>query len=533
MPENLVRPRRVRLISLAAAAALLLSGCVNSGGDEASGTEATPGTQGAEAEPVTATSVPAEELPGAAEDYTEYYEQDLEWSSCAETMLCADVTVPMDWAEPGAQEDLEIQIISSETGGDDAEYLLTNPGGPGSSGYDAVADTLSIAFSEELAEGYNIIGFDPRGVHRSAPVTCLDDAEMDEYREQVSEEQLDSDAAYTEARESAAELTAKCESESGALLGHVDTLSAVRDMDVIRAALDQDELNYLGFSYGTKLGMTYAQHYGPRVGRFVLDGMLDVSLDAHELNKGQAVGFEEALANYAQWCVEQETCPAGDSVDEVLERVQDLFAGVAETPTQGADGRTINVSTVVSGFITPMYSRASWPLLSEALTMALVQQDFTAFQYFADLQAGRSPDGSYEWINSFAFNAVMCLDYPMPQDQEQIDAEFDEVSEEAPTFGPYLGHRAVVCGEWPAENVSEPWDPDLGEVDELLMIGTTGDPATPVEWAENMHEQVPQSSLIIREGEGHLAYRTGNSCVDEAVDGYLLDGELSEGRADC
>ncbi|MGJ9406854.1 alpha/beta hydrolase [Nesterenkonia aurantiaca] len=527
MPENVLSPRGLRLVGLTAAAALLLSGCVESGEESDSGAAE------AQAQPITATSVPADELPGAAEDYTAYYDQDIEWTSCEETMMCADVTVPMDWAEPGAQEDLEIRIISSQTGRDDAEHLLTNPGGPGSSGYDAVADSLSVAFSEELIEHYNIIGFDPRGVHRSAPVTCLDDAEMDEYREQVSEEQLDDASSYAEARESAAELAAQCESESGALLGHVDTLSAVRDMDVIRAVLDQDELNYLGFSYGTKLGMTYAEHYGDRVGRFVLDGMLDVSIDAHDLNKGQALGFEVALENYAQWCIEQETCPAGDTVEEVIEGVQELFAGVAETPVQGADGRTVNVSTLVSGFITPMYSREAWPVLSEAMSVALGQEDFTMFQYFADLQAGRSPDGSYEWINSFAFNAVMCLDYPMPQDQEQIDAEFEEVSEQAPTFGPYLGHRAVICGEWPSENVSEPWNPELGEVDELLMIGTTGDPATPVEWAENMHQQVPQSSLIIREGEGHLAYRAGNGCVDEAVDGYLIGGELTEGRTEC
>lgn len=526
MPERLALSRRIRLVSPTAVSALLLASCVSSGGE--GGAEETEAEQ-----PITPTSVPAEALPGEPADYTEYYEQELNWSACEESMRCAEVTVPMDWAEPGSGEDLQIQIISSESGGEDAEYLLTNPGGPGSSGYATVAETASVAFSPELLEGYNAIGFDPRGVHRSAPVTCLDDAEMDEYREQVSEEQLDTEAAYAEARESASALVEACESESGELLGHVDTLSAVRDMDVIRAALGQDELNYLGFSYGTKLGMTYAEHYGPRVGRFVLDGMLDVSIDAHELNLGQARGFEEALENYAQWCTEQETCPAGDTVEEVTASVQDLFAGVEESPAQGADGRTINVSTLVSGFITPMYSREAWPVLSEALSMALQQRDFTMFQYFADLQAGRAPDGSYEWINNFAFNAVMCLDYPMPEDPEQIDAEFEEVSEQAPTFGPYLGHRAVVCGEWPAENVSEPWEPDLAEVEELLMIGTTGDPATPVEWAENMHQEVPQSSLIIREGEGHLAYRSGNSCVDEAVDGYLLDGELAEGRTDC
>ncbi len=530
MPKNPRFPHTLRLASLATVSVLLLSGCA----DPSGGADSADGGAGAEssAEPMTATSVPTEALPGEAEDYTEYYEQELDWTSCEDTMMCAEVTVPLDYAEPGAGDDLEISIISSETGGDE-EYLLTNPGGPGSSGYDTVAETLSSAFSEELIEAYNIVGFDPRGVHRSSPVTCLDDAEMDAYRQEVSDEQLETEAAYTEARESAAELAAQCEAESGELLGHVDTLSAARDMDVIRAALGQEELDYLGFSYGTKLGLTYAEQYGQRVGRFVLDGMFDVSISAHELNKQQALGFEDALENYAQWCTEQENCAAGDTSEEVVRSTQDLFAEVDESPVQGADGRTINVSTLVSGFITPMYNRQSWPVLSEALTLALEQDDFSAFQYFADLQAGREADGSYDWINTFAFTAVMCLDYPMPGDSEQIEAEFEEVSDEAPTFGPYLGHRGVVCQEWPAENVAEPWEPTLSDTEEILFIGTTGDPATPVEWAENMHEMVPQSSLIVREGEGHLGYRAGNTCVNEAVDGYLLDGELQEGRSDC
>ncbi|GAA1152321.1 alpha/beta hydrolase [Nesterenkonia lutea] len=531
MPENPLFPRGLRLAGLAAAAALLLSGCATPGDEsDSAASSAVEGTT--DEESMTATTVPADALPGDAGDYTDYYEQELEWSSCEDTMMCADVTVPMDYEDPGAGEDLEIRIISSETGGED-EYLLTNPGGPGSSGYNTVADTLTSAFSEELVETYNVVGFDPRGVHRSSPVTCLDDAEMDEYRQQVSDEQLDTDAAYAEARESAAELAAQCEAESGDLLVHVDTLSAARDMDVIRAALGQDELDYLGFSYGTKLGLTYAEHYGQRVGRFVLDGMFDVSIEAHELNTQQALGFEDALENYAQWCTEQENCAAGDTVDEVVQSTQDLFAEVDEEPVQGADGRTINVSTLVSGFITPLYNQLSWPVLSEALNMALSEDDFSAFQYFADLQSGRSPDGNYDWINSFAFTAVMCLDYPMPEDPEQIEAEFEEVSDQAPTFGPYLGHRGVVCQEWPAESVAEPWDPGLTEVEEILFIGTTGDPATPVEWAENMHESVPQSSLIIREGEGHLGYQAGNDCVDDAVDGYLLGGDLAEGRTEC
>lgn len=490
---------------------------------------------------LTACASPSEEDVEEADDGAEeldafapFYEQEPTWETCESTMLCAEVEVPLDYEDPEG-ESIEIQVISSNTAGQDGEHLLTNPGGPGSSGYDTVAQDLEYVFSEEVIEAYNVVGFDPRGVHRSAPVECLTDEEMDENRERAAEgeEELEDEAAVEQAREDARWLADRCGERTGDVLGHVDTVSAARDMDVIRAVLGEEELNYLGFSYGTKLGMTYAEHHGEHVGRFVLDGVLDVSADSHELQLAQAQGFEAALDDYAQWCVEQADCPVQGTPEDVISAVQDLFAQVAEEPVQGDDGRTMPISVLVSGFILPMYDPEGWEYLNEGLTYALEEDDFYAFQHWADQSAGREPDGSYDWKSQMAFRAIMCLDYPVSDDLDVIDEEYDETVDAAPTFGPYLGHSGIICAEWPHSPVNEPFEPTAEGVDEMLLIGTTGDPATPAEWAERTHEMVPSSSLLVYDGEGHLAYRPENDCVVDLVDAYLLDGDLFDGRQEC
>lgn len=485
------------------------------------------------------TEDPSEDGAGDAEtplaerdEFSPFYEQELSWEECEDEMLCASVTVPMDYADPEGER-LDIEIISSNSADDDGGHLLTNPGGPGSSGYNTVANQLESTFTDEVLEEYNVVGFDPRGVNRSAPVECLSDDEMDTFREQVQEDELDDEAALEEAREQASWLGEECEEGTGPALGHVDTLSAARDMDIIRAALGEEELNYLGFSYGTKLGMTYAEHYPETVGRFVLDGMMDTSVDSHELELAQARGFESALEGYAEWCVEQEDCPVDGEPQDVVDAVQGLFEQISEEPWQGPDGRVMSISVFVSGFILPMYDPEGWEFLSEGLALALEAGDFYAFQYWADQSAGRDQDGSYDWMSQLAFRAIMCLDYPVSSDPEDIEAEVEALGEVSPTFGPYLGHSGVTCAEWPYEPVGEPFEPQAEDTGEMLFIGTTGDPATPVEWAENMHELVPGSSLLVYEGEGHLAYRPGADCVTDLVDAYLLEGELFEGRQEC
>lgn len=519
------------MVAASAISALLLTACGALDEDEEAGQAPTEETSAPE-EP----SPPEEPGTGFAEDpaYAAFYDQQLDWEDCENDQLCAAVDVPLDYDDPDG-ESIEIQIISSETAGEDAPYVLTNPGGPGTSGYDSVASQLRSFYTSDLLDEVNIVGFDPRGVHRSAPVECLTDEEMDENRQWVSEgdEGLDDAAAIEQAREDASWLAERCLENTGEVLGHVDTTSAARDMDVIRAALEQEQLHYLGFSYGTHLGIAYAEAHPDSVGRFVLDGMMDTSISDHELTLAQARGFESALQGYAEWCVEQESCPVDGEAEDVVATVTDLFDDVSESPQEGPDGRLIPVSVLVSGFIQPMYSPDGWPLLNDALAAALQDDDLYAFQYWADLAAGREPDGEYEWKSQLAFQAIMCLDYPVSEDVESIEAEYEEAVEVSPTFGPYLGHLGITCAEWPFEPAGEPSEPQIDGPEDMLFIGTTGDPATPVEWAEDMHEMVAASSLMVYDGEGHLAYRPGNSCVTDVVDSYLISGELFDGREQC
>lgn len=482
---------------------------------------------------------------GAPDGLEEFYTQDLSWEECDaenlpngtsatadEQMQCTTVTVPVSYEDPTG-ESIELAVVAS--GDADDPSLLTNPGGPGQSGVDFVANGAQTLATPSVRDHFRIIGFDPRGVHRSEGVVCLTDEEFDEAREDPgSSADLAEEAGDQEQRDhdlqQHQEVMDQCQEETGELLGQIDTLSAARDMDILRAAFHEEDLHYVGFSYGTKLGLAYAEEFPDRVGRFVLDAVMDVSLPMEDITREQAGGFENALTDFAQWCADQ-GCAAGDTADDVVDTVATLFAEVAENPVETADGRTVTVGILVNGFITPMYDASGWPHLSEALTMALDDGDYSAFQYFADLQAGRGQDGSYEWISNYAHSTIHCLDYPMNPEMGW-DGFAEELEETSPTFGPYFAGDDLFCDVLPFEASFEPWEPDPA-LPPMLLIGTTGDPATPVSWAESMHEALPNSSLIVYEGEGHGAYRPGISCVTEPADAFLITGELEAGRTEC
>lgn len=527
---------------LLAASALTLTSCVSLGDGDGEDAE----TQ----------ESPTSDHP---QELAAFYEQDLSWESCEGDLRCTAVEVPMDYGDPDG-ETLEIALVSAAPTGTDedrdddgnhdgdadddeagqsddgVEYLLTNPGGPGESGYDLVAEMRGYAFSDRLRENVELVGFDPRGVHRSAPVQCFTDEEMDAFREGADEHGEDPDAPTGEmdaAREQAREIGEDCLARTGESLEFVDTESAARDMDVIRAALGQERLDYFGFSYGTHLGITYAELFGDRVGRFVLDGMMDTSADFQEISLAQARGFDDVLEDFAQWCEDLEGCAVQGDSEEIIGSVERMLDDVAAEPVEMSEGRTLTVDMLISGFILPMYSSEGWPLLAQALGAAVEDGNYDMFLAWSDASAGREADGSYSWQGTMARQAIMCADYPVPESDSEIRREYDAIISEAPVLGPYLGHPGILCGEWPFEAVGAPEEPTLDGVEEILFVGTTGDPATPVEWAENMHEMVPASSLLVYEGGGHTAYRMDGGCVTDVVDDYLIDGELFEGRTEC
>lgn len=480
-------------------------------------------------------SAPSEDAQSLAEpaaDVEPFYEQEPEWAECDDdsSMECATVEVPVDYSAPQG-ESIDLAVARSAEADPDQPVMLINPGGPGGSGVDMVADQLDYVSTSRLREAYTIVGFDPRGVSRSAPVECLNDEQMDAQR------QIDADPSTADGldvmREASAELAAACEENTGEILGFVDTASSAQDMDVLRAVLSEDEaLNYLGFSYGTKLGATYADLFPENVGRMVLDGALDPSLPEEEVTLGQAAGFEQALASWSEWCAGQGGCNAGSTPDEVVETVRDVLAEVEQDPMTAQDGRSVPASTFVTGFITPLYSEQSWPSLAVGFNEALDGDPSTLLQ-FADLNAGRDADGNYSSNIQSAFTAINCLDYPTHDDEAAMTEHAAELDEASPTFGQYLAYGGVACSDWPYEPTNLPQEMNAEGSAPIVVIGTTGDPATPYEWSSRLAEQLDSGVMVTNEGEGHGAYSPTNSCIASLVDEYFIEGTVPEDGVTC
>ncbi|MCC9198381.1 alpha/beta hydrolase [Arthrobacter sp. zg-Y820] len=519
-----------RLALAAASAVVVLAGMTACTGDSAPDDSAEPAPSTSAASP---TAAAADVIGDVPEDLLPYYGQEVSWGECEASFAggfrCATVEVPMDYSDPDGKS-IELAVILAESDGSAQGTVLLNPGGPGGSGYDVVAESVDFVTSERLRENFNVLGFDPRGVGRSTPVECLTDAELDESRAEYLDPSTP--AGLEASRASAQELADKCAENSGDLLGFVDTVSAARDMDILRAVAGDSKLNYLGFSYGTFLGATYAELFPQNVGRMVLDGGLDPAASNEDITLGQAAGFEKAIRAYVEDCLTSGDCPLSGTPEQAVETIRALIASVEASPMTAKDGRVVTVSTFVSGFIVPLYNDQNWPALTQALEAAL-KGDPSPMLHLADLSADREADGSYGSNTTVAFSAVNCLDYPMTSDDEQMRLDAKELREASPTIGKYLGYGGITCEAWPAVPVNEPHEIKAPGAADMLVIGTTGDPATPYEWSVALAEQLDSATLVTWEGEGHTAYGRGDECIADTVDSYFIDGTVPADDTVC
>jgi pimeloyl-ACP methyl ester carboxylesterase len=458
-----------------------------------------------------------------------FYSQQVNWTHCESDFQCAKIKVPLDYGKPDG-ESIEIAAIKLPTKGAKKGSLLVNPGGPGGSGYDFVRDAATTNMSDKVRANFDVVGFDPRGVKRSAPVTCLSDAERDAFGAKIYA--LNTDAGLAEAVADNKVIADKCVEKTGPVLGHVDTVSAAKDLDVLRAAVNDTKLNYLGYSYGTFLGSTYASLFPDNVGRMVLDGALDPSISFEELTSGQAKAFEKALHAYVQRCQQGTGCPLSGSVDDGLQQISDLVASVEKNPMQARDGRTVSASMVVTGIIVPLYNDSNWPILTQALAQ-IMKGDPTQMQRLADFNADRQPNGTYSSNSTFAFNAINCLDHPMATDTAAMRADEQALRQVAPTLGYYFAYSGSNCKGWPYKSIRTPAPVEYKGSADIVVIGTTGDPATPVEWASSLRKQLGTASLLTWKGEGHTAYGRSNDCIRSAVDSYLVDGKTPADNTVC
>ena len=516
------RPLPARPLTLAVRAAgamvlaMVLASCsLLNGGDKK------PEAATAKADPSIVASAPS--------GLEKFYSQEVVWQPCEGEFQCAKVTVPLDYANP-AGDTIQIAALRAPSTGKKTGSLLVNPGGPGASGYDFVKDAAGTHFSQGVRSTYDLVGFDPRGVKRSAPVTCMTDAERDASRAKVYD--LQTDAGLAEALADNKAIAAQCAAQTGPVLAHIDTVSAAKDLDVLRAVVNDSKLNYLGYSYGTFLGSTYASLFPDNVGRMVLDGALDPSISNEDLTSGQARAFEKAIRSYVASCQRQDKCPLGGDVDSGVQQIRDLISAVQQTPRTAKDGRQVNATMFVSGLITPLYNDQSWPALTQALEAAM-NGDVSLVLRLADIGADRASDGTYTSNSTLAFNAVNCLDYPMVSDTAGMRAEEQRLEQDSPTFGYFFAYGGINCADWPYKNLRTPEPVEYRGDSPIVVIGTTGDPATPVDWAASLRKQLGNASLLTWKGEGHTAYGRANSCLEDAVDGYLVSGKVPADNTVC
>jgi pimeloyl-ACP methyl ester carboxylesterase len=497
------------------ATALALSGCLY-----ATIPDATP-------RPATSASP---DVAGVSPELLPYYSQTLDWTAC-DDFDCTTVTAPLDWADPTKGE-IELAVIRSraEGTGEPIGSLLTNPGGPGASGVSLVRDSVAFAVSDPVRQQFHTIGFDPRGVGESTAVTCYDDTDMDAYLFDIPEGERGSEAWTDELLAAHTDFAEACEANSDGILPYITTENAARDMDLIRAVLGDTELNYLGYSYGTFLGATYAKLFPDKVGRLVLDGAIDPSIPGIDVGLTQGLGFESALRAYMADCLQDDECPFRGTVDEAMADLGTLLAAVDRDPLPGADGRLLGADTLMTAIVAALYSPDSWSFLTFALAETLAGDPAAAFQ-LADIYYDRE-NGTYLNNQTEAFRAYNCMDYPVDATPE-AEAEAEALlAAEAPTIAPYWeGPDPCEVWPYPATGVREPIAAEGAAP--IVVVGTTNDPATPYEWSVSLADQLSSGVLVTRVGEGHTGYNKGNSCVDAAVETYLLEGTPPEDGLRC
>lgn len=458
--------------------------------------------------------------------------QQPKWTDCGDGFLCADVHAPLDW-EDTEGETIRLHMVKQQAkSGTPIGTLFVNPGGPGASGADYVRNAIDAAVGAPLQREFDVIGWDPRGVGSSSAVRCLDAAGMDDYLFGVSSSSAErgSDEWIEEAVASSREFGAACSENTGELLAHVDTVSTVRDLDMLREIVGDPQLNYLGYSYGTHIGARYADMFPERAGRLVLDGVLDPTASESDVVREQTRGFELALRSYAAACLSAKECPLTGSVDDAMGQIGALLDSVDETELTGSDGRTLTTSTMLTAIVTPLYAESNWGYLN-ALFETIADGDADVAFALADSYYSRM-DGKYLDNSTEAFQAINCLDYPNSVDPDRMRREAAELERVAPTIGRFQGFGDVSCAGWPYKGVDERAPVRAAGAAPILVVGTTGDPATPYRWAESLAEQLESGVLLRFEGEGHTAYGQ-NECVNEVVESYLLRGEVPEAGVTC
>ncbi|WP_405195634.1 alpha/beta hydrolase [Streptomyces anulatus] len=526
--------RRAHRAAVRTGAALLAAGLLAGCGLLRSEPEASDPADGRPADASAApTPTDLEDSPKTPELPSSLTSQRLDWQRCpapqggeapGSIWRCASVDVPLDYAEPSG-ETLSIALVRKQARdkGRRLGSLLFNFGGPGGSGVGTLPRSAD-AYAK-LNSRYDLVSFDPRGVAASSGVRCRTDKEQEQAHRSVD---LTPDTAAEEKAfiEDAADFGAGCERRSGAILPHVGTVNAARDLDLIREVLGDEKLSYFGFSYGTELGGTYAHIFPHRVGRTVLDAVVDPTADGTGHARNQTTGFQRALENYLK---DRDQDPKTGS-----ERIARLLARIDRSPLPTDSGRELSESLAITGIVTPLYSESGWPALTAALDEAENNGTGNGLLRLADSYNGRDEQGRYDTQNH-SQRAISCADSTSRPTADEARALLPEFRKLSPVFGPFLAwDTAGWCARWPVEGENDTPETSAPGAGPILVVGTTGDPATPYEGARRMADELGKGVgvLLTNKGEGHGAYG-GNDCVTSKIDDYFLDGKVPEDGMTC
>jgi pimeloyl-ACP methyl ester carboxylesterase len=487
-------------------------------------------------EPRGSTSSPTVE--DVAPELARYYDQTLEWTACEDGAQCATATAPLDWSAPDPARDIELALVRhvARGSGEPRGSLFVNPGGPGASGVDFVKSGVDSAVSRDLQDAYDIVGWDPRGVGASTAVDCVDDAQLDALLYQETDAPAGTPEHDQELMAASRSFAESCAARSGELLGFIDTGSTAHDLDMLRALVGDAQLHYFGYSYGTSIGVRYARDFPTHVGRMVLDGAIDPAASSFDVILAQTRGFRASFDAYLAACLAGTDCPFRGCVDDAMRTVGALLQSLDASPLRAADGRELDAAVMESAIDSALYSEQQWPALDTAFTEALRGESGMAFA-LADSYFGRERDGSYRGNFYEAFLAIQCVDYPVERDPGVLAEQAAELrAVSGPLADPDTsldGEPDPLCGNWAYPARDTPAAVTAEGAAPIVVVGTTGDPATPYSWAEAVADQLASGVLLTYEGEGHIAYDERDPCVVGAVDGYLLGGDPPADGTTC
>ena len=479
-----------------------------------------------------------------------FYGQSLTWGECApyatsadakaafkaDTLQCARLTVPLDYAKSAADTiTLGLLRVKASGPGQRIGSLIVNPGGPGASGMEAAAGLSGRIAGTALGKRFDLVGFDPRGVGASQPeVVCLTDAERDADRADDSEvDPSPQGVAKTEGEEK--DYAVKCDQRTDKhdeMLANIGTRDVVKDMDVLRSVLGDRKLTYLGYSYGTRIGSTYAEAFPANVRAMVLDGAVDPEQGPLDSLIAQGQGFGKAFDEFTKWCALRQDCALGNDPAAATANYRTLVNPLIDFHVEVGDGRKLSYGDATIGTVQALYQQELWEPLNSGLNELKQQRGATLMQ-LADLYNERGSDGHYGTTQD-VFNAVRCVDDPRVTDPAAILQAQQEYMKVAPFLddGRQASAARDACAFWPVPNTGEPHQPKVDGLPPTLTISTTNDPATPYQAGINLAKAM-KGSLLTFEGTQHTVFLQGVACVDNAGTDYLLDGKLPAEGTRC